>query len=167
MCGPCGYPSLDLRTRAEINTASLNMADDVRCGTSIHGQEAQLCLSLMYMFRQGGGGAFRRQGTRDDAKHAGPLPEHPLEEHPGDAAGADRDLRREDGEARAAAGAAGRVGVEAKPADPKHGAANHGVEHVVGFEVLDADALAGANDDGRGEARHAGADVDYVVTGIV
>ena len=52
MCDSCGYPSLDLRTRADINTASLNMADDARCGTSIHGQEAQLCLSRMYTFRQ-------------------------------------------------------------------------------------------------------------------
>jgi hypothetical protein len=51
MCDSCGYPSLDLRTRADINTASLNMADDARCGTSIHGQEAQLCLSRMYTFR--------------------------------------------------------------------------------------------------------------------
>jgi hypothetical protein len=50
MCDSCGYPSLDLRTRADINTASLNMADDARCGTSIHGQEAQLCLSRMYTF---------------------------------------------------------------------------------------------------------------------
>ena len=52
MCDYCGYPSLDLRTRADINTASLNMADDARCGTSIHGQEAQICLSRMYTFRQ-------------------------------------------------------------------------------------------------------------------
>jgi hypothetical protein len=51
MCGPCGYPSPDLGTRADINTASLNMADDARCGTPIHGQEAQLCLSRMYTFR--------------------------------------------------------------------------------------------------------------------
>ena len=35
MCDPCGYPSLDLRTRADINTASLNMADDTRCGTQL------------------------------------------------------------------------------------------------------------------------------------
>jgi hypothetical protein len=27
------------------------MADDARCGTSIHGQEAQLCLSRMHTFR--------------------------------------------------------------------------------------------------------------------
>ncbi len=52
MCDPCGYPSLDLQTRADIKTPSLNMADDASCGTSIHGQEAQLCLSLMYTFRQ-------------------------------------------------------------------------------------------------------------------
>ncbi len=54
MCDSCGYPSLDLRTRADINTASLNLADDARCGTSIHGQEAQLCLSRMYTFRHMG-----------------------------------------------------------------------------------------------------------------
>ena len=52
MCDYCGYPSLDLRTRADVNTASLNMADDARRGTSIHGQEAQLWLSRMYTFRQ-------------------------------------------------------------------------------------------------------------------
>jgi hypothetical protein len=54
ICDPCGYPSLDLRTRVDINAASLNMADfsDVLCGTSNHGQEAQLCLSRMYTFRQ-------------------------------------------------------------------------------------------------------------------
>ncbi len=51
-CDACGYSSLDQRTRADINTASFNMADDARCGTSIHGQEAQLCLSRMYTFRQ-------------------------------------------------------------------------------------------------------------------
>ena len=52
MCDPCGYPSLDLRAGADISTASLNMAGDARCGTSIHGQEAQLLLSRMYTFRQ-------------------------------------------------------------------------------------------------------------------
>ncbi len=52
MCDSCGYPSLDLRTRADINTTSLNMADEARRGTSIHGQEAQLCLSSMYTFRR-------------------------------------------------------------------------------------------------------------------
>ena len=52
MCNPCGYPSLDQRARADISTASLNMADDARRGTSIHGQEAQLHLSRMYTFRQ-------------------------------------------------------------------------------------------------------------------
>ena len=52
MCNPCGYPSLDLRARADISAASLNMADDARRGTSIHGQEAQLHLSRMYTFRQ-------------------------------------------------------------------------------------------------------------------
>ena len=52
MRNPCGYPSLDQRTRADISTASRNMADDARRGTSIHGQEAQLHLSRMYTFRQ-------------------------------------------------------------------------------------------------------------------
>ena len=52
MCNPCGYPSLDQRTRADISTASRNMADDARRGTSIHGQEAQLHLSRMYTVRQ-------------------------------------------------------------------------------------------------------------------
>ncbi len=54
MCNPCGYPSLDLRARADISAASLNMADDARRGTSIHGQEAQLHLSRMYTYRQAG-----------------------------------------------------------------------------------------------------------------
>ncbi len=43
------------------------MADDARCGTSMHGQEAKLCLSRMYTFRNGvllagderGGSGFR------------------------------------------------------------------------------------------------------------
>ncbi len=52
MCDPCGYPSLDLQTRAAFNTASLNMADDAWRGTSMHGQEAQLYLSRMYTFKQ-------------------------------------------------------------------------------------------------------------------
>jgi hypothetical protein len=52
MCDLCGYPSLDLLARADINTASLNMADDARRGTSIYGQDAQLYLSRMYTFRQ-------------------------------------------------------------------------------------------------------------------
>ncbi len=52
MCDPCGYPCLDLRTGADINIASTNMADDARRRTSIHGQEAQLYLSRPYTFRQ-------------------------------------------------------------------------------------------------------------------
>jgi hypothetical protein len=44
------------------------MADDARRGTSIHGQEAQLCLSRMYSFRQGwGGGTLHAwQGLAED-----------------------------------------------------------------------------------------------------
>ncbi len=54
MCDPCGYPSLDLRTRADINTASLNMTDDVRCGSSKQRNHPwESCLSRMYTFRQG------------------------------------------------------------------------------------------------------------------
>ncbi len=107
------------------------------------------------------------RGTPDNAENAGPAAEGPLEEHPGDAAGARGDLRCEHGEARGAAGATGRAGVEAKPANPEHGAADHGVEDVVGLEVLDAEALAGADDDGSGEAGHAGANMNDVTAGVV
>ncbi len=50
MCHPCGFARLDRVSRADISTASLNMADadDALRGTSIHEQEAHLLLSRMY-----------------------------------------------------------------------------------------------------------------------
>jgi hypothetical protein len=67
MCDPpsCGYPSLDLRIRADIN-----MSDDALRGTSVHGQEVQSYLSRMYTFRHTGfgtAGRGTRKGTAESA----------------------------------------------------------------------------------------------------
>ena len=104
----------------------------------------------------GGGG-----GGPDDAEDGGAVGDGPLGEHPRDAAGAGGDLRRHEREAGVAVGGAGGAGVEAEPADPEEGAADEGVEDVVGAELVHAEAAAGAHDEGGGEGRHARAEVDH------
>ena len=47
----------------------------------------------------------------------------------------------------AVGGVEGGAGVEAEPADPEEGAADHGVDDVVRLHVLDAPAPAGPQHD--------------------
>ena len=98
-------------------------------------------------------------GARNQAQKRGTAAKHPFDEHPGDARSGGCDLRDEDRHDGALVGGKAGAAVEAKPADPEDGGAEHRKGEVVRTHGLAAVAEALAQHETGDEARDARVDV--------